>query len=217
MHDISVDWNFVLSVVAVIVAVIALFQTNRQIKLSNKQNLFNSRVEIFLVASGMIELYKRNRSDIDKRAERAKNNPFYDVDAVAAFLTNNTYLVQLDTALAFPHRSEEHNIFFTKMESLKEVAAKIRFLFTGKASDLLSDYVLSYQELLSEMYFYKSTCVRIENYCREKGVTPVMAAKEFYEKKHRDELVKSLFKLRENYDNLVKNDVESIIKKQIKL
>ena len=52
--------NIVLSTVVAITAIFALFQTHRQIKLSNKQFLFNRRLDKYLLAKSLIELYKDN-------------------------------------------------------------------------------------------------------------------------------------------------------------
>ena len=52
--------NIVLSAIVALTAIFALFQTHRQIKLSNKQFLFNRRLDKYLLAKSLIELYKDN-------------------------------------------------------------------------------------------------------------------------------------------------------------
>jgi putative flippase GtrA len=49
------------SVISIIIALIALFQTNRQISLSNKQQLFDRRLSRYLEFNTIYSLYTANK------------------------------------------------------------------------------------------------------------------------------------------------------------
>ena len=90
------DGDFILSIVTTlvgiitaIVAICALGQTNKQIKLSNKQHLFDKRVENYLIAIGLIQLYRSNCMHFNDE----KDEPIFNVSLYFTWLTNNTYLV----------------------------------------------------------------------------------------------------------------------------
>ena len=63
--------GIIFSVITSIIAIIALIQTNRQMKLSNKQQLFDRRLKIYITVHGLLELYKQNRHifEMDKKNE----------------------------------------------------------------------------------------------------------------------------------------------------
>ena len=82
--------NIVLSTVVAITAIFALFQTHRQIKLSNKQFLFNRRLDKYLLAKSLIELYKDNINLLDYKDN--KDDEAIIVDFQFINLTNIEYL-----------------------------------------------------------------------------------------------------------------------------
>ena len=54
------DWNFLFSIVTAITAIGALVLSIRQMKLSNKQNLFDRRLKAYMLANGLISLCEEN-------------------------------------------------------------------------------------------------------------------------------------------------------------
>ena len=77
------------SVISLIISVFTLVQTQRQIKLSNKHQLFERRLNNFFTFYGLYELYNENRVIF---GETRKDNPLFDVDVNFLWLTNNSYL-----------------------------------------------------------------------------------------------------------------------------
>ena len=124
------DWNFWFSVVTAIVAIIALMQTSQHIKLSNKQHLFDKRIENYLIATGLIQLYRSNCMNFNNE----KDEPIFAVDLEFTWLTNNIYLEPITSAIENPLKEPSHKELLIKLENLKDVDAKIKFLFSGKAS-----------------------------------------------------------------------------------
>ena len=53
-----------------VLAVVAIFQTKKQIELSNKQNLFKDRVTGYLILKGLINLYNENRKQIEEEKSK---------------------------------------------------------------------------------------------------------------------------------------------------
>ena len=94
-----IDWNLFFSIITVIVAIIALFQTSHQIRLSNKQHLFDRRLKSYLRANGLVNLCKDNYIHLQSKSNE---EPFFQNDTVFSLLTNNTYMYQQMEVLEHP-------------------------------------------------------------------------------------------------------------------
>ena len=199
----NIDWNFILSVITVIVAIFALIQTRKQIKLSNKQHLFDKRVENYLIAMGLIQLYRSNYLNFNYEEDK----PIFSIDLDFKFFTNNNYLEQISFAIDDPLKEPGHKELLIKLENLKDVATKIKFLFSGKESVLLGDFVLRYQELLFAMYQYQ---ILLDHMNRE-------SQQSVGEKQYRVKTQEAFDNLKQADIMLRKENVEKQIKKQIKL
>ena len=58
--------NNIFAIITAIIAVIALWQTHRQITISNKHQLFDKRVDRFITINGLISLFKESKHLMDK-------------------------------------------------------------------------------------------------------------------------------------------------------
>ena len=78
------DWNFWCSIFTALTAVLALVLSVYQIRLSNKQNLFDRRLKTYMLTSGLISLCKENYMWISGKRE---TRPRFDNDYVFIYLT----------------------------------------------------------------------------------------------------------------------------------
>lgn len=207
------DWNFWLTLVTTGVAIGAVIQTNKQIKLSNKQHLFDKRIENYLIVTGLIQLYRSNCSIFDIE----KDEPLFTISLDFTFMTNNTYLEQITPAIYNPLKEPNHKELLIKLDNLKEVSTKIKLLFSGEASVLLGDFVLRYQELLHEMYKYQMILNKMEEASKGSRLTLEECQKAVGEEKYRVKLKEAFYNLKDSEMMLTKENVEAKIKKQIKL
>lgn len=82
-----IDWNILFSIITGLAAIIALVLTFIQIRLSNKQSLFDKRLECYLKIEGLIKLYENNRKLLEINR---KDEPLFAVESEFLWLTNNT-------------------------------------------------------------------------------------------------------------------------------
>ena len=209
----TIDGNVIVSIITAIVAIFALGLTFKQIKLSNKQHLFDKRIENYIIAIGLLDLYRTNCEHLDLD----KDEPILNIDLYFTWLSNNTYLEDITSVINNPLEKIIHKKFLIKSENMKEVGTKINFLFSDKTSKVLSDFVFSYQELLFSMYQYKIILNKMFEKNNEKRSSIEVMQKMFDEPKYRHNLQKKYRNLIEIEKNLKENKVEEKIKKQIKL
>lgn len=136
-----------LSFIAVCLSIIALFLTQKQIKLSNKQQLFDRRLEKYLIFRDLITLYKSNRRlllDNDSICEM--------VDFQFSMLTNCSTLEQMCAAIDKPLHDDAHKILLTKLELLEKNAVEVELLWNSDAGRKAGCFVKQYKEMLMSMY-----------------------------------------------------------------
>ncbi len=183
------------SVTSIIIALIALFQTNRQISLSNKQQLFDRRLSRYLEFNTIYSLYTENKLQL-----KDESTFYHTNDLVFSWLTNCADLEKMVLAVANPLHQNEQKILLTKYEQLKNDAIEISMVFDGDTAEIAGKFVSSFADLLKAMYQQQVYISKLKEQ-EEKGKMPLYLVD--YEEKCRKMAVSlGLIELRDKLENL---------------
>ena len=105
--------NVCVSVVSIFIALLALFQTKRQITLSNKQQLFDRRLARYLEFNTIYALYTTNKNHLEKADTFCRTN-----NLIFVWLTNCSDLEEMMLAV-----SNEQHIALLKNEEFKKATS----------------------------------------------------------------------------------------------
>ena len=210
-------YDSLLSIITIIATLIALWQTHKQIKISNKQYLFDKRLSKYLLAKGLLELYKDNESLLDYTDD--PDDEAIIVDYQFINLTNNNYLKDVTCIINEPKNNEFKNNFLVKIEELKQLSNEVRFLFQNKNGLLLSNFIMKYQNVLMELYKYQIVLdlMKKNEIPRKNKPTYNELQNEYGELKHRHRLYDAIDDLKKSYHEVVSEKVINKIEKSIKL
>ena len=210
-------YDNLLSIITIIATLIALWQTHKQIKISNKQYLFDKRLSKYLLAKGLLELYKDNESLLDYTDD--PDNEAIIVDYQFINLTNNNYLKDVTCIINEPKNNELKNNFLVKIEELKQLSNEVRFLFPNKSGLLLSNFIMKYQNVLMGLYKYQIVLdlMKKDKIPRKNKTTYNELQNEYGELKHRHRLYDAIDDLKKSFYEVVNKKVINKIEKSIKL
>lgn len=209
--------NNLFAIVTAFIAIIALFQTHKQIKNSNKQFLFDKRLDKYLLAKGLLELYKANEKLLDYN--NYPDDEAIIVDFQFMNLTNNNYLKDVTCIIKTPKNNDYKKNFLVKIEELKELSNEIRFLFPNKNGVLLGNFIMKYQNALMELYKYQVVLDLMKNdkIPRKNKLSYIDLQKEYGELKHRYRLYGAINDLKKSYYEVLEKKAINKIEKSIKL
>lgn len=187
--------NIVVSTVSAAIAIVALFQTKRQISLSNKQQLFDRRLSRYTEVNTVYSLYAANKLQLKDESVFYHTN-----DLIFSWLTNCADLEEMALAVANPLHKKEQKILLTKYEKLKNAAIEISMVFDGDAAEIAGEFVSSFADLLKAMYQQQ---VFISNLKEQEGRDKTPLYLENYEEKCRKMATSlDLFELRDKLEYL---------------
>lgn len=208
------DWNFWCTVMTSVAAVVAIGVSVHQIRLSNKQQLFERRLKAYMMANSIISLCKENYVFL---SEKRKAEPQFANDLVFVWLTNNTYMEGQAEAIEHPLEQPFHKELLKKREELRNMAMEFEFIFKGNVASLYGNILRDYENALAVMYQYEIIIRKMKEENEKYPHTSEVLSKMFSEEEYRDRLYDALGKLKASYDAVSQEKNDKQLRKQLTL
>ena len=208
------DWNFWCTVMTSVAAVVAIGVSVHQIRLSNKQQLFERRLKAYMMANSIISLCKENYVFL---SEKRKAEPQFANDLVFVWLTNNTYMEGQAEAIEHPLEQPFHKELLKKREELRNMAMEFEFIFKGNVASLYGNFLRDYENALAVMYQYEIIIRKMKEENEKYPHTSEVLSKMFSEEEYRDRLYDALGKLKASYDAVSQEKNDKQLRKQLTL
>lgn len=194
--------EIVLTVVAISVSIIALFQTKKQIELSNKQHLFDRRLEKYTIIENILIQYECiSILDIDYSSKD-------DLDTFAKIILQSLYdcLILKDAQWTIDKLTDStdcdaNNVFLSQCSKLSVLSKEITIIFNNEKSNEVSKFIDNYAMLILTIYHYYT-------------LTNSEQKEEYDLTKKIDEIYCRLKKL---YKNIVDDNVMNLLLEETKL
>ena len=213
MNTVIVIVQSVSMVLSLIISVIALVNSYKQTELSNKQDLFNERINNSVIVNGLLDLYKSNKSIIEKDKE---DEIYFSSNFLFISLINNSYLEKMGNVINKPLINSKQKDFLSKIEEIKNEALKIKFIYNGKEAIAFRKFVDSYANFLIQYMSLLDLIKEMQE--KDKNNMDVHEiADKVDEKNRRKELFKKIDALKESYNKIEVGNVVEKIEKQIKM
>ena len=206
------DWNFWCTVMTSVAAVVAIGVSVHQIRLSNKQQLFERRLKAYMMANSIISLCKENYVFL---SEKRKAEPQFA--NVFVWLTNNTYMEGQAEAIEHPLEQPFHKELLKKREELRNMAMEFEFIFKGNVASLYGNFLRDYENALAVMYQYEIIIRKMKEENEKYPHTSEVLSKMFSEEEYRDRLYDALGKLKVSYDTVSQEKNDKQLRKQLAL
>lgn len=208
------DWNFWCTVMTSVATVVAIGVSVHQIRLSNKQQLFERRLKAYMMANSIISLCKENYVFL---SEKRKAEPQFANDLVFVWLTNNTYMEGQAEAIEHPLEQPFHKELLKKREELRNMAMEFEFIFKGNVASLYGNFLRDYENALAVMYQYEIIIRKMKEENEKYPHTSEVLSKMFSEEEYRDRLYDALGKLKVSYDTVSQEKNDKQLRKQLAL
>lgn len=198
--------------ISAIVAIIALLISCYQARLSNKQSLFNRRINIWITVDKLVSVYAKNAKNLEHNDE-----PQLAIDRLFVWLTNTTYLQSISASISHVLDADPQLKLHLKLDEMKSLAMEARFCFKGKSGDAIAEFIEAYQSLLFSMYQYQILLNKMSQSAKVYQWTLEQASEQLHEPEQRQDLFEKEDVLATSYKTLCQQNKRGAIQRQIQL
>lgn len=198
--------------ISAIVAIIALLISCYQARLSNKQSLFNRRLNIWITVDKLMSVYAKNAKNLEHDDE-----PQMAIDLLFVWLTNTTYLQSISASINKVLDADLQLKLHLKLDEMRSLAMEAKFCFKGKSGEAIAEFIEDYQSLLFSMYQYQVLFNKMLQNAREYQWTLEQASERLDEPNQRQDLFEKEGTLAASYKTLFQQNKWGAIQRQIQL
>lgn len=198
--------------ISAIVAIIALLISCYQARLSNKQSLFNRRLNIWITVDKLMGVYAKNAENLEHDDE-----PQMAIDLLFVWLTNTTYLQSISASINKVLDADLQLKLHLKLDEMRSLAMEAKLCFKGKTGDAIAEFIEAYQSLLFSMYQYQILSKMIVEKSNVFQWTLEQASEKLHEPDKRKDLFEKEDALAASYKTLCQQNKRGAIQRQIQL
>ena len=198
--------------ISAIVAIIALLISCYQARLSNKQSLFNRRLNIWITVDKLMSVYVKNAKDLE-----LDNEPQMAIGQLFEWLTNTTYLQSISTSINKVLDADLQLKLHLKLDEMRSLAMEARFCFKGKSGEAIAEFIEAYQSLLFSIYQYQILLNKMSQSAKVYQWTLEQASEQLHEPEQRQDLFERESALADSYKTLCQQNKRGAIQRQIQL
>ena len=213
MTDVLKNYGFWLSVITVLAAVIALFQSHKQVKISNRQALLDRRINKFLLFKDLLANYSNSITSLEESIlSQYVEFPFI-------YLTNCSSLEMIANVMKNPLSHEEKNLFLTKCEELEKSAIEVELIFKSSVSKYMAEFIIVYKKLLQAMHRQQIALngLKDNNFDQKSCMSLDIFQKKAHDWAEKNKLYETADTLKKLYQLINDREVEKKIRKEISL
>lgn len=213
MTDVLKSYEFWLSVITVLAAVIALFQSHKQVKISNRQALLDRRINKFLLFKDLLANYSNSITLLEESILSQ------DVEFPFIYLTNCSSLEMIANVMKNPLSHEEKNLFLTKYEELEKSAIEVELIFKSSVSKYMAEFIIVYKKLLQAMHRQQIALngLKDNNFDQKSCMSLDIFQEKVHDWAEKNKLYETADTLKKLYQLINDREVEKKIRKEISL
>ncbi len=211
IHDVL---ELLISAVGVIIACRALYETKKQQEISNKHSLFDKRMQIYIKAQSLVQVYQHNKpffDDICIQKERPETKSVFEILTSWSGFSNVMFLVDENIG------NSQRIRLLQELNSLSEKAKCIQFLFEKEKFTAVEEFISSYISFLWKTFLYYELTESVHEIVLKKSIPLEESMNQVGEKRFRQEWFEMLNTVDTSYEEIIQNDLITKMEDVIKI